>query len=193
MSTCLPRYMLLISFLEISTNLSMGDSDFEDLNAKKECKMSSMGEIHFLFRASFVKHLLLWGNDEEGEDVDVHLYRSMIGCLMYLTASRPDIMFAVCIVLYSLLLPEKLNSQLKNKSFDEVQSLTRTIRLDRLFLLYGSEVLKGDDDQEEAEMKNHMEIVIDEEEIAVDTIPLATKPPVIVDWKIVKEGKMGYF
>ncbi|GJT24768.1 hypothetical protein Tco_0894705 [Tanacetum coccineum] len=29
-------------------------------------------------------------------DVDVHLYRSMIGSLMYLTASRPDIMFAVC-------------------------------------------------------------------------------------------------
>ncbi|GJU17108.1 putative ribonuclease H-like domain-containing protein [Tanacetum coccineum] len=32
----------------------------------------------------------------EAEDVDVHLYRSMIGSLMYLTASRPDIMFAVC-------------------------------------------------------------------------------------------------
>ncbi|GJT61581.1 putative ribonuclease H-like domain-containing protein [Tanacetum coccineum] len=30
--------------------------------------------------------------DEEAKDVDVHLYRS----LMYLTASRPDIMFAVC-------------------------------------------------------------------------------------------------
>ncbi|GJS04209.1 ribonuclease H-like domain-containing protein [Tanacetum coccineum] len=29
--------------------------------------------------------------DEEAEDVDVHLYRSMIGSLMYLTASRPDI------------------------------------------------------------------------------------------------------
>ncbi|GJT73476.1 putative ribonuclease H-like domain-containing protein [Tanacetum coccineum] len=37
------------------------------------------------------------GKDEEGEDVDVHLYRSMIGCLMYLTASRPDIMFVVCL------------------------------------------------------------------------------------------------
>ncbi|GJR43759.1 putative ribonuclease H-like domain-containing protein [Tanacetum coccineum] len=37
------------------------------------------------------------GKDEEGDDVDVHLYRSMIGCLMYLTASRPDIMFAVCL------------------------------------------------------------------------------------------------
>ncbi|GJZ81219.1 putative ribonuclease H-like domain-containing protein [Tanacetum coccineum] len=34
--------------------------------------------------------------DEEAEAVDVHLYRSMIGSLMYLTASRPDIMFAVC-------------------------------------------------------------------------------------------------
>ncbi|GJT65003.1 putative ribonuclease H-like domain-containing protein [Tanacetum coccineum] len=34
--------------------------------------------------------------DEEADDVDIHLYRSMIGSLMYLTASRPDIMFAVC-------------------------------------------------------------------------------------------------
>ncbi|GJT77794.1 putative ribonuclease H-like domain-containing protein [Tanacetum coccineum] len=34
--------------------------------------------------------------DEEAENVDVHLYRSMIGSLMYLTASRPDLMFAIC-------------------------------------------------------------------------------------------------
>ncbi|GJZ95666.1 retrovirus-related pol polyprotein from transposon TNT 1-94, partial [Tanacetum coccineum] len=34
--------------------------------------------------------------DEDGEELDVHLYRSMIGSLMYLTSSRPDIMFAVC-------------------------------------------------------------------------------------------------
>ncbi|GJY84384.1 putative ribonuclease H-like domain-containing protein [Tanacetum coccineum] len=33
--------------------------------------------------------------DEEASDVDVHLYRSMIGSLMCLTASRPDIMFVV--------------------------------------------------------------------------------------------------
>ncbi|GKD10779.1 putative ribonuclease H-like domain-containing protein [Tanacetum coccineum] len=37
--------------------------------------------------------------DEEAFDVDVHLYRSMIGSLMYLTASRPDIMYAVCVCL----------------------------------------------------------------------------------------------
>nr|GEZ32896.1 hypothetical protein [Tanacetum cinerariifolium] len=34
--------------------------------------------------------------DPDGEDVDVHTYRSMIGSLMYLTSSRPDIMYAVC-------------------------------------------------------------------------------------------------
>ncbi|GJZ37341.1 hypothetical protein Tco_0583532 [Tanacetum coccineum] len=55
---------------------------------------------------------------------------------------------------------------------------------------------KGDDDQEEEEMKKHMEIVQDDE-VAIDAIPLATKPPMImlqgIDredletlWKLVK-------
>ncbi|GJZ91723.1 hypothetical protein Tco_0663788 [Tanacetum coccineum] len=34
--------------------------------------------------------------DEDGEEVDVHMYRSMIGSLMYLISSRLDIMFVVC-------------------------------------------------------------------------------------------------
>ncbi|GJR24388.1 hypothetical protein Tco_0972915 [Tanacetum coccineum] len=38
-----------------------------------------------------------------------------------------------------------------------------------------------DDDQEEAKMKKHMGIVVDEKEIAVDAIPLTTKPLIIVD------------
>ncbi|GJY21372.1 putative ribonuclease H-like domain-containing protein [Tanacetum coccineum] len=40
--------------------------------------------------------LLVRKDDEDGVDVDVHVYRSMIGSLMYLIASRPYIMFAVC-------------------------------------------------------------------------------------------------
>nr|GEV14876.1 uncharacterized mitochondrial protein AtMg00810-like [Tanacetum cinerariifolium] len=35
--------------------------------------------------------------DADGDDVDVHIYRSMFGSLMYLTISRPDIMYAVCV------------------------------------------------------------------------------------------------
>ncbi|GJS23585.1 hypothetical protein Tco_0452217 [Tanacetum coccineum] len=45
---------------------------------------------------------------------------------------------------------------------------------------------------DEAEMKKHMEIVPDGE-VAIDAIPLATKPPINIDWKIIKEGKIGYF
>nr|GEU87935.1 ribonuclease H-like domain-containing protein [Tanacetum cinerariifolium] len=51
-------------------------------------------EAYFLLRVAETNKALL--KDEEAEDVDVHLYRSMIGSLMYLTASRPDIMFAIC-------------------------------------------------------------------------------------------------
>ncbi|GJZ38943.1 hypothetical protein Tco_0585506 [Tanacetum coccineum] len=49
-----------------------------------------------------------------------------------------------------------------------------------------------DNNQEEAEIKKHIEIVKDDE-VAIDVIPLATKPPMIVEYKIVKEGKFGYF
>ena len=34
--------------------------------------------------------------DEEGKRVDQKLYRGMIGSLLYLMASRSDIMFSVC-------------------------------------------------------------------------------------------------
>ena len=36
-------------------------------------------------------------SDASGNKVDQKLYRSMIGSLLYVTASRPDIMFSVCI------------------------------------------------------------------------------------------------
>nr|GFA69878.1 hypothetical protein [Tanacetum cinerariifolium] len=53
---------------------------------KDKFQISSMGELTFF----------LGLQDSDGEDVDVHTYRSMIGSLMYLTSSRQDIMFAVC-------------------------------------------------------------------------------------------------
>ncbi|GKC22982.1 putative ribonuclease H-like domain-containing protein, partial [Tanacetum coccineum] len=43
-----------------------------------------------------IKTQTLLLKDEDGEEVDVHLYRLMIGSLMYLTSSRPDIIFTVC-------------------------------------------------------------------------------------------------
>ncbi|GJS93230.1 hypothetical protein Tco_0800198 [Tanacetum coccineum] len=55
------------------------------------------------------------------------------------------------------------------------------------------ETAKVDDDQESAKIKELMEIVLDEEEVPIDAIHLATKPPTIVDWKIHKEGKKNYY
>ncbi|GJU36424.1 putative ribonuclease H-like domain-containing protein [Tanacetum coccineum] len=40
---------------------------------------------------------------------------------------------------------------------------------------------KVDKDKETAELKSLMEVILEEEEVAVDAIPLATKPPTIVD------------
>ncbi|XP_020208976.1 uncharacterized protein LOC109793918 [Cajanus cajan] len=39
-----------------------------------------------------------FSKDDGADKVDEHHYRSLIGCLMYLTATRPDIMFAVSIL-----------------------------------------------------------------------------------------------
>ncbi|GJV90140.1 hypothetical protein Tco_1534078 [Tanacetum coccineum] len=47
-------------------------------------------------------------------------------------------------------------------------------------------------DDDEVEMKKYMEVV-PINDVAIDAISLATKPPVIVDWKIIKEGKIRYF
>ncbi|GJW35548.1 hypothetical protein Tco_0058468 [Tanacetum coccineum] len=50
-----------------------------------------------------------------------------------------------------------------------------------------------EDDKETAKLQSMMEVIPDEEEVVVNARPLATKPPSIVDWKIIKEGKIGYY
>nr|GEU86793.1 hypothetical protein [Tanacetum cinerariifolium] len=87
-----------------STNKAWCD-EFEVL-MKGEFEMSAMGELTFFLGLQFdmksvrtattpyevPKHK---SKDDPDDAVNVHLFRSMIGSLMYLTASRPDIMFAV--------------------------------------------------------------------------------------------------
>ncbi|GJU16871.1 putative ribonuclease H-like domain-containing protein [Tanacetum coccineum] len=72
---------------------------FEKL-IKDKFQMSSMGEVTFFLGLQSASTLVdlekSLVKDGDVDDVDVHLYRSMIGSLMYLIASRPDIMFAVC-------------------------------------------------------------------------------------------------
>nr|GEV11997.1 hypothetical protein [Tanacetum cinerariifolium] len=57
--------------------------------------------------------------DPDGEDVDVHTYRSMIGSLMYLTLSRPDIMFAICACAHFQVTPKASHLHAVKKIFSD--------------------------------------------------------------------------
>ncbi|GJX73063.1 hypothetical protein Tco_0311658 [Tanacetum coccineum] len=48
------------------------------------------------------------------------------------------------------------------------------------------------EEDNEAELKMHM-VIVKDDDIAIDAIPLATKPPVIVEYKIIKEGIIGHY
>nr|GEY38453.1 retrovirus-related Pol polyprotein from transposon TNT 1-94 [Tanacetum cinerariifolium] len=58
-----------------------------------------------------------WGKDGNGKDVELYLYRSMIGSLMYLTALRPDIMFAVCACARHQVTPKECHLQVVKRIF----------------------------------------------------------------------------
>ncbi|GJZ74548.1 hypothetical protein Tco_0639013, partial [Tanacetum coccineum] len=92
----------------------------------------------------------------------------------------------------------------KSKSFANIQELfDKDFKRVNTFVDFKTELVedtkmeesskRADIAHETAKMKELMKIVPDEEEVAVDAIPLTTKAPSIVDWKIVKEGKINYF
>ncbi|GJS41751.1 hypothetical protein Tco_0566794 [Tanacetum coccineum] len=81
------------------------------------------------------------------------------------------------------------HKQLKGKSYDEIQKL------------FDKEMKRDDketDEHEEveaddtAELKKHL-VIKKGGYIAIDVIPLATKPPVIVDYKLLKEGIIVHY
>ncbi|GKD16308.1 hypothetical protein Tco_1205466, partial [Tanacetum coccineum] len=52
---------------------------------------------------------------------------------------------------------------------------------------------KVDEDKDTSELQSLIEVIPDEEDVPIDVVPLATKPPKIVDWKIYKKGKKSYY
>ncbi|GKE82459.1 hypothetical protein Tco_1552459 [Tanacetum coccineum] len=106
------------------------------------------------------------------------------------------------------------HTHLKSKSYEEIQRLF-DIEIKRVHSIIpmDSEVVEGSekkaeessakragakleqdvskkqkiDDQDKEKMKQHMEIVLDEEELVFDVVPLATKPPVVMIQDIDRE------
>ncbi|GKE51100.1 hypothetical protein Tco_1486256, partial [Tanacetum coccineum] len=79
-----------------------------------------------------------------------------------------------------------------NKLFDKAIKRVNTFVDMDTELVEGSEV-RAEEDKETAELQRLIKVVPDKEEVAIDAIPLATKPPSIVDYKIHKEGKKTYY
>ncbi|GJU57174.1 hypothetical protein Tco_1234940 [Tanacetum coccineum] len=84
------------------------------------------------------------------------------------------------------------HNQLKTKSFEDIQLLfDKEMKRVNTFVDMDTELVKGNENVEaevddEAEMKKHIEIVLNDE-VAIDAIPLVTKPPIIIDWKSSKK------
>ncbi|GKB28862.1 hypothetical protein Tco_0868263 [Tanacetum coccineum] len=47
------------------------------------------------------------------------------------------------------------------------------------------------EEDNEAELKKHL-VIVKDDDIAIDAIPLATKPPVIIEYKLIREGIMAH-
>ncbi|GJW62463.1 hypothetical protein Tco_0111798 [Tanacetum coccineum] len=102
---------------------------------------------------------------------------------------------------------------LKLKEIDSIQEMfDRAFKRVNTFEDFGTELVKGkekrarteliqeiikkqkvEDDKEIAKLKQLMKIIPDEDEVAIDTIPLAVKSSSIVGWKIYKEGRKSYY
>nr|GEX80053.1 hypothetical protein [Tanacetum cinerariifolium] len=106
----------------------------------------------------------------------------------------------------------KLND-LKLKEFDSIKEMfDRAFRRVHTFVDYRTKLVKEkrkrageeliqeskkkqkvEDDKEKTKLKQLMESITDEEEVAIDAIPLAVKSPRIINWKIHKEEKKSYY
>ncbi|GJX63914.1 hypothetical protein Tco_0296814 [Tanacetum coccineum] len=84
---------------------------------------------------------------------------------------------------------------LKNMSFANIQELfDKAMKKVNTFVDYRTELVEESSKKAEAEIAQESKVVSDdEEEVAIDVVPLATKPPTIVDWKIHKEEKKSYY
>ncbi|GJT38197.1 hypothetical protein Tco_0938062 [Tanacetum coccineum] len=97
------------------------------------------------------------------------------------------------------------HNQLKGRSYDEIQKLfDKEMKRVNSFVAKLKKSVeirmkkqKTDENEQvevdnEAELKMHM-VIVKDDDIAIDDIPLATKPPIIVEYKLIKEGIIGHY
>ncbi|GKD34572.1 hypothetical protein Tco_1250081, partial [Tanacetum coccineum] len=79
--------------------------------------------------------------------------------------------------------------ELKSDKSKKAESSKEKAKGSRKKILYEHEEVEVVD---EAELKKHL-VIVKDDDIAIDVIPLATKPPMIVEYKLIKEGIMAHY
>ncbi|GJT05502.1 hypothetical protein Tco_0839964 [Tanacetum coccineum] len=80
------------------------------------------------------------------------------------------------------------HKDLKNKSFDSIQKIfDKDFKRLNTFVDFRIELVEGSSKRAGTVLEQECK------EVAIDVIPLATKPPSIVDWKVYKEGNKSYY
>nr|GEW39805.1 putative reverse transcriptase domain-containing protein [Tanacetum cinerariifolium] len=133
--------------------------------------------------------------DKDGEEVDVHMYRLMIGSLRYLKGQTKMGLwypkdFRFDLVAYTD--SDYAEASLDKKSTTGDSTTTTIVTTEEINLAQELEALKTLNPKVKGIVIQIQEEP-DEEEVAIDAIPLAVKSPRIVDWKIYKEGKKSYY
>ncbi|GJS12043.1 hypothetical protein Tco_0368839 [Tanacetum coccineum] len=82
-----------------------------------------------------------------------------------------------------------IEDELKSDKSKKAESSEEKAKGSRKKMLDEVEKVKEVD---EAELKKHL-VIVKDDDIAIDAIPLATKPPVIVKYKLLKEGIMVHY
>ncbi|GJR10585.1 hypothetical protein Tco_0793237 [Tanacetum coccineum] len=82
-----------------------------------------------------------------------------------------------------------IEDELKSDKSKKAESNEEKAKGSRKKMLDEHEEVEEDD---EAELKKYL-VIVKDDDIAIDAIPLATKPPVIVEYKLLKEGIMAHY
>ncbi|GJY38860.1 hypothetical protein Tco_0425224 [Tanacetum coccineum] len=105
------------------------------------------------------------------------------------------------------------HKDLKSKDFDSIKELfDKAFKRVNMFVDFRTDLVEGsskrareeleqestkkqkvDEDKDTTELQSLMEVIPDKEEVTINDVPLATKPPTIVDWKSHKRKRKSYY
>ena len=84
------KYFLVLQIKQDENGIFINQANYvKDL-------LKRFGYDNGIAKSTLMSTTIKLDKEEKGKEVDIKTYRGIIGSLLYLTASRPDIIFSVC-------------------------------------------------------------------------------------------------